>query len=360
MWERSHRLDPFGMSVGTLLFVGCYTNHSPAGIEIFGAREGGLERLGELSMVENPSFLAAHPNQTTLYAVSETVDGHGSGGRLVRLSIDSASGSLTVEQRVTSEGDAPCHLSVDAKGELLCVANYVSGSVAAYRLDPEGRIGDRAFMHQPEPTGGSGRQEGPHAHCAVPHPHRPGFVVADLGHDRITHYGPSGVVHQQLELAPGSGPRHLAWHPTLPLGFVVGELDNTLTVIACDSHTGLFDVSGVVSTLPDGFAGQSLAAEVRVSSNGARVYVSNRGHDSIATFECANDALQLISHVPSGGEGPRHFAINSQGTSMVVANQASNNVAHFRLDSATGEPIRTDRSYQMSEPVCVQFVEVPE
>lgn len=344
------------MDARTFALIGCYTNESPVGIRVFDASHGSLSEVGELRDVENPSFLAPHPNGTVLYAVSETSNGNGDGGAVVALTLEPATGALVPLQEVKSGGDAPCHLSVDTQGRHLYVANYVSGSVIAYRLQTDGRIADVAFRCRHTGTGPTARQEGPHAHCAVPHPHRSGVVVADLGIDSLVHYNLDGTIEDHLEMAPGSGPRHLTWHPTLPIGFVVGELDNTITIIEIDERSGFLTSSATVSTLPADFEGLSLGAEVRVNRGGTRVYVSNRGHDSIAAFAFADRRLELLAHVPSGGRTPRNFALHPSEDSLVVANQDSNCLGRFDI-GPDGVPVLVDQLDEVPEPVCVTFVE---
>ncbi len=347
------------MPVRTFLYVGCYTNQRPVGIHIFDAGANGeLAELGELSGVENPSFLASHPSGTTLYAVSETSTGRGDGGSVHALAIDPSDGSLTPIHNVPSEGDAPCYVSVDADGRHLYVANYVSGTVAAYQLELDGRIGDLLATARHEGSGPTDRQHSPHVHCVVPHCSRPGFVAVDLGIDAVVNYAADGTVESRLQLAPGSGPRHLAWHPRLPVGFLVGELDNTITAVEVDPRSGALSTVATVSTLPPDFEGFSIAAEVRVDPQGEFVYVSNRGHDSIAVFTFSGRSLEPVAHVPSGGTSPRNFALHPSGGTMVVANQDSGSLIGFAVDAETGVPTQLDQHHQVAEPVCVTFVEL--
>ncbi|NNE96753.1 MAG: beta-propeller fold lactonase family protein, partial [Acidimicrobiales bacterium] len=132
------------MVTSDMLYVGCYTGESPAGIHVFDVTDGAFTKVGEVIGIENPSFLAAHPNGATVYAVSETSNGRGDGGSLFALAVDPDDGSLTPTQKVASRGDAPCHLSVTADGAHLYVANYGSGSVASFALGPDGSIGPLA------------------------------------------------------------------------------------------------------------------------------------------------------------------------------------------------------------------------
>ncbi len=359
------------MTERTFLFAGCYTHDSSVGICVFDASDphGGLAELSQVEGIEHPSFLAAHPNGQVLYAVSETSSTEGGG--VVALSIDSADGSLTMIDRVSSQGSAPCYVSVAGDGRYLYVANYVGGSIAVYSLAPDGRFGDLVAVHQHHGSGPTARQEGPHPHCIMPGTNAPAnsghsVYAADLGTDRVIRYAHDGRQHgdqfgpaDELVFDPGCGPRHLAFHPEQPVAFVVCELASTIEVLGVEEETGRLTRHGSWSTLPDGFVGSSIGAEVRVHPNGRQVYVSNRGHDSIAVFAFGGplEPLVPLGHVPSGGVTPRSFAVHPSGRALLVANQDSNSIVRFTIDPATGIPEQCADAYRVSQPVCLTFLE---
>lgn len=351
----------------TLLYVGCYTHHSSVGIHVYDASDpdGVLVETSEVERVEHPSFLAVHPNGKVLYAVSETASIDGGG--LVAFRIDPIDGSLSVIDRTTSQGAAPCYVSLDAHGRYVYVANYLSGSVAVYSLESDGRFRDLVAIHQHDGSGPSPRQDGPHAHCIVADPHGVAVYAVDLGADRIFRYGhdhncakQSFGLRDSLVLDPGSGPRHLAFHPKQPVAFLVCELDSTLITLGVDSATGELCRLHTRSTLPHGFAGESIGAEVRIHPDGQHVYVSNRGNDSIAVFRFAglDEPLESLGHVASGGQTPRSFAVHPSGRSLIVANQDSNNIVSFRIEGETGIPQLRGGSHHASQPVSLTFVEM--
>ena len=342
----------------TLLYVGSYTGNTDFGIRGFEVgRNLELVQVSRTRGIDNPSYLAANPSQALIHAVSEVSTGDGDGGEILTFTVDPGDGSLTPISKAKSHGDAPCYISVEADGSQIYVANYVSGTVAAYKLQLDGRFGELVSIGRHQGKGPTNRQEGPHAHCVVPLRHTPGYVAVDLGIDKLISYSPDGHVQSELLMAPGSGPRHLTWHPQDPIGFVVGELDSTITIVGMAQDATLIAL-GTWPTLPGDFKGNSIGAEVRVHPSGRFVYVSNRGHDSVAVFEFLSDdqTLQLLGHVSSGGRTPRNFAIDPSGETMVVANQDTNSLVMFSIDLETGMPAQTEMEYSVPEPVCVLFV----
>lgn len=345
-----------------LLFAGCYTHHSPIGVRAYVADgpDGRLIEAATTEGIEHASFLAAHPGGRVLYAVSETsrFDG-GTGGGVLAFAIDPSDGSLTEIGRTASHGDAPCHVSVDDDGRRLHVANYGSGTVASYALDVGGRIGRTLGVRQHVGSGPTDRQTGPHAHAVVPGPDRRSIYAVDLGTDRIVQTVDGDVV-DELRLAPGTGPRHLTFHPTAPVAYIVGELSSTLVTARVDAVTGRLADPVACSSLPDGYRGDSLGAEVCMHPGGRHLYVSNRGHDSVAQFDVAHpEAPRFVTTVPSGGEHPRHITVHPDGRALLVANQHSDAIVVLGIDPDGGALSPTGTIVAASQPACLTYVEVP-
>ena len=357
-----------------LVFVGTYTRFEP---HSRGRAEGiHVLRLdpesGKLATVDiergavNPSFLAVAPDRRTLYAVNETpeIDGH-EGGAVSAYAIDDA-GSLRLLNCQPSKGADPCYVSVDGQGRTVFVANYSSGTVAAFPVGDEGELLPNSSVVQHEGRGPrKGRQDGPHAHLIEPDG-TGGFALAtDLGTDRImiyrldsetstlaSHNPPFAAIH------PGAGPRHLAFHPAGRFVYVINELDSTMTACIWDSGSGTLNPFQTVSTLPDGYDGENSCADIHVAPSGRFVYGSNRGHDSIVTYaiDGGTGRLSLVEHVSTMGRTPRGFAIDPDGTFLLVANQDSDTVVSFRLDGSTGLPTPTGAAVAVPSPVCVTFL----
>lgn len=356
-----------------LIYVGTYTGPQSRGIYAFRQARGEAvpEALGCVAEATHPSFLAFPPSGRFVYAVSEVGgNGHEPGGRVIAWARDPASGRLSRLNAAPSGGDGPCHLAVDFTGQHVLVAHYGSGSVAVLPIRADGSLGAPTCV---VPHTGSSvhprRQRQPHVHAVNLAPDNRHALVADLGTDRVVVYRFDAAqgrlepaISPALVLPPGSGPRHLAFHPRGRWVFVLNELSSQLALAEYDAATGRLDLRQLVSTLPADFRGENATAEVAVHPNGRWVYASNRGHDSVAVFAFAADPaprLEVVQHQPTGGRTPRHFALDPSGQTLWVANQASDTVVIFRVEAATGRLSDTDQVLRVPSPVCVRFWETP-
>lgn len=250
---------------------------------------------------------------------------------------------------VQTGGADPCYLAIDRASGCLAVAHYSSGGIAFIRLDPRtGAPGEPTqFMHKGSGPN-AGRQSAPHAHWVGFSPDRHWLHAVDLGADRIFRYAfdPRArsltVAGEAWQAPAGAGPRHLVRHPRLPVAYVVCEMGNVVAALNA-TPDGRFTTKKVVSTLPAGFSGASQAGHIAIDRDGRRLYVSNRGHDSIAVFALdAAGAPSLLQHVSGGGTWPRFFLLLEDQRRVIVANERSGTLdllavgADGRL-AATGE-----------------------
>ena len=355
------------------LYIGTYTSQSKLGRRSEGiyrfsldTRTGALTQQGVTGGIANPTWLALHPSGRVLYAVSEVREyDQRSGGAVVAYARDAITGELTRINDALTLGAGPCYLSLDPTGHLLMAANYTSGSLTVFPVRADGGLEPASQVIQHAGAGPvADRQEGPHAHSILPDPSGHYVLAADLGIDKVMVYRIDLEANRlepadppSADLAPGAGPRHIAFHPNGRWLYVTGELDSTLTVFAWDSERGRLGRVQAISTLPEGWQGINYPAEVAVASSGRFVYMSNRGHDSIAIFAVdeATGRLTPVGHEPTQGAFPRHFALDPTGTFMLVANQDSDNVVVFRVDQVTGKLAPTGHAVEVPMPVCVRF-----
>jgi len=352
-----------------LVYVGTYTGKGSEGIYAyrFDPATGETSSLGLVAPTENPSFLAVDPNGRFLYAVNELDTFRKEPTGAVSLfAIDRESGKLKLLQQVSSLGGGPAHVSLDRSARYLMVANYNGGSVAVFPIGKDGRLGRHtAFVQNAGSSVNPERQAGPHAHFIQATPDNRFAITADLGLDKLLVHrfdaktgsltpGTPGVA----AVDPGAGPRHVAFAPSGKFVYVVNELTSTVTVFAYKPGPGTLDRKQTIPALPKDFAGKNTAAEIVVDAKGRFLYVSNRGHDSIAVFSIDPDSGTLKSPewVPSGGKTPRNFAIDPTGKWLFSANQDSNNINLLRIDQKSGRLTPSDRSLTVVSPVCIRFV----
>lgn len=349
------------------MLIGTYTGGESRGIYAvrLDPTSGRMQSIGLAAEVANPSFLAVHPTRDVVYAVSElsTPDGD-EGGRLFAYNLDRASGRLELLGDLPTGGGSPCHLSLDRQGRHLFVSNYSGGSVAVFALREDGSL-DR--MTQLCHHSGSGpnpaRQEKPHPHSIWVDPSDQFLLAPDLGIDqivvyRLDHKERELAHHASASLAPGAGPRHLAFHPSSRYVYVINELDSTVTAFAYDADQGRLSELHTLSTLPEGFSESSTCADIHVHPSGRFLYGSNRGHDSIAMYEIdeATGRLTFMGCEPTQGKTPRNFALDPSGRLLLAANQESDCVVTFFIDPETGRLSPTGHRIDMPTPVCVKVL----
>ena len=327
------------------MYVGTYTESLPhvrgrgPGIEIcrLSLSSGVLTAVGSARSVVNPSYLAVAPHRRLLFCVEEV-----EGGRVRSFAIDGQTGVLAAIGSQSSGGAWPAHLSVDRDGRWLFVANYASGSVAAIPVEGDGRLAPpRSVARHP------GRpQEGPHAHWIGTDPAGRLVLVADLGMNAIVRYPAdehlgfdAGAGDVTAAARPGAGPRHLAFASDGRRVFAANELDSTLVVYAYEAPSGALEPRQRVATLPRQFSGSSWAGGIRLAESGRSLYVTNRGHDSVAAFRVdpVSGETTLLGHAPCLGRTPRDLAVAPTGRFLLVANQDGDTVVTFSLDPESGE-----------------------
>ncbi|WP_282936142.1 lactonase family protein [Paenibacillus sp. RC67] len=342
-----------------ILFIGTYSSADQEGIHVlsFDPESGELVRLSGIAGIANPSFLAFHSGTNRLYAVSETADN----GFVVAYQFDPVRNDLVEINRQPTGGGYPCHLSLDAEGTWLYSVNYMGGSVCLFPIDEDGAI--LPLSDQIQHAGSSihpGRQEGPHPHSIVNIPGTDCWLVPDLGTDQLYLYN-HDKVNGKLQLESvvaaesGAGPRHVAFHPSLPMVYIINELNSTIAAYRYERHTGSLTYLQTVTTQPVNFKGESTCADIHISLNGQYLYGSNRGHDSIAVFQVLHDGrLEQVTIASSGGKTPRNFALDPSNTFLLAANQDSVLVVTMKLNDR-GIPQSTGHAIRLSKPVCLKF-----
>ncbi len=353
------------------VYFGTYTKAPSKGIyrSRLDVATGRLSPAELAVAAKDPAFLALHPNGKFLYAIDESADVKRTPGQgLSAYALDAKSGELTLLNRQSTGSSGACHLSVDATGRTVLVANYGGGGVSAVSLQPDGRLGGIGSVIQHTGSGvNPARQKAPHAHEIVISADNRFAFVPDLGLDRVFVYRLDPASAQltahtppSASLPPGSGPRHLVFHPGHRFAYVISEMLCTMTVFRYDATAGTLHSVQTISTLPPGetVAKGTSTAEVQIHPGGKFLYGSNRGHDTIVvyTIDAASGKLTYVEYVATRGKTPRHFALDPTGTWLLAENQDSGSVAVFRIDPKTGRLTATGPLVEIPSAVAAVFV----
>lgn len=356
-------------AVSTYFYVGTYTNKGSQGIYLcqLDPLTGELTQAGVTKGVDNPSYLVIDAPRKRLFAVNETLEFKGRpGGSVSAFAIEPFTGDLQLINEQYSHGGAPCYLTVDQNGRFLFVANYLGSIVAVLPITPDGVLQDASHIithtgHSENPK----RQEAPHPHSVNLDPTDQFLFVPDLGLDKVMAYqfNPTDgrlTANKQpwTTTVPGSGPRHMVFHPNLGRAYIINELSSTITSYIYDNILGELKQFQTISTVPPDYSGSNISADLHLSPNGRFLYGSNRGHDSIAHYSVDQETgrLTLIDIVSTRGMKPRGFAIDPNGTCLLAANQDSNSIVSFWIDQGSGALSPTGHQVDIPSPVCLKFI----
>jgi 6-phosphogluconolactonase (cycloisomerase 2 family) len=353
------------------VYVGSYTKNPPGGgssnpvglsVFQFNPTNGAFSLVEEVPSA-NPSFVALDPTRRFLYVVNEIADYEGQrAGSAEAYAINPTTGRITLLNRQSVKGPIPAHLALDPTGQYLVVANYVGGDFVVLPIERDGRLGPVTSEiidtgHGPNAQ----RQASPHPHGITFHPAGQFLATADLGTDqvqifRLAHGNLATV--SQATTAPGSGPRHVVFHPNGQVLFVINELNATVTSFVFDPDKGQIGRElQTISTEPPGYTGPKSTAEIAIHPSGRFLYASNRGHNSIVGYriEPATSRLGVIGYATEGVVFPRNFAIDPSGAWLYVANQKADTIVQFQVDLSTGELKPTGQATPSITPVAIVF-----
>ena len=324
---------------------------------------GRLHIVQRVTEISECHYLALHPNRKYLYAT--TMDGE---VEAVAFAIDEASGHLSKLNSQPAAGTSPCYILVEASEKNVLMVNYTvagqRGNVRVYPIGADGRLqGHSEMIEHDGHSIHSDRQGESHPHMILTTPDNRFALVPDLGTDKIYVYaldtarGKLGL-HTMLDLPAGAGPRHLAFHPDLPVMYVINELDSTLMAWDYD-ESGNWMQRKIVSTLPVDYAADpekpNYCADVHVHPNGRFLYGSNRGHDSIVIYALDEAGMpSLVGHESTRGHWPRAFMIEVRGEYLIVGNRYTDNAAVFAIDRRTGA-LRHCSTLDLAAPIAFKM-----
>jgi 6-phosphogluconolactonase len=357
-------------------YVGTYTKgapggtsgrSNPVGVSAFSVNPatGALTHIQTVPSV-NPSFLAIHPTQRYLYVTNEINDYEGTNGSIEAYAIDGTTGMLTFLNRVSTGGAIPAQLAVDPTGRFVVIGNYIGANYTLLPIAADGRI---MPVVDTVTNTGSGpqkdRQEAPHPHATEFDPAGRYIATADLGIDKIQVFRIDAGARKlepvsEAAVAPGSGPRHVAFHPNGRYLYVINELNATIAVLPYDAATGRVSAAiQTIGTVPADFPPHKSTAEIKVHPSGRFLYGSNRKFeehplaDSIVAYRIdpGSGRLTLIGHTTQNIAFPRHFNLDPTGTYLYACNQKGDTIVQFAIDQASGELRATGRITETPVPV---------
>jgi len=331
----------------------------------FNTDKGTLTNPTLAAEINKPGFLTMHPSGNMLYAVADPA----SGPAVIAYRVKRSDGQTKLE-RVNSVaiGDGTgVHLTVDNTGKFLMTAQYGGGSTALFDLADDGSIASRRQLLKH--SGGSGivdrRQDKPHAHWIGTSPDNQFVFVPDLGMDKVVIWRLDASTatltpHGFGTCPPGSGPRHMKFHPSGTHIYVLNELTLSITTFAYDPAAGTMTPIQTVETLSEKTKAKEVfnsASEIRVHPSGKFVYSANRGHDSISVFRVdeATKKLTIVEVEPIRGSWPRNFNLDPTGKWLIAAGQKSNTATVFSIDQSSGELTFVRQSATVPSSICVLF-----
>ncbi|KAB7706179.1 beta-propeller fold lactonase family protein [Bacillus aerolatus] len=344
-------------------YVGTYTKGDSKGIYTFtlDTETAKITDVKAAATLDNPTYLTISQDNRYLYAVVK----EGSKGGIAAYSINNQTGELEALNRQLLEGASPCHVSVNRENLTAVTANYHKGTIESYAVDQEkGTVSPVSSIMEHEGSGpNKERQEKPHAHYAGFSPDEKYVLAVDLGIDQlITYQVNKGILSEanRLFANPGSGPRHLVFHPNGKYAYVMTELSSEVISLIYNPEDGSFTELQYTPTIPADFSENNQGSAIHISSDGRFVYAANRGHDSIAVFSVNQDSgeLTFVELTSTEGNWPRDFILDPTGKFLVASNQESGNLVLFSRDESTGKLTLLQSDVSVPDPVCVKFLNV--
>ena len=216
--------------------------------------------------IKNPTYLSYQKDTDCLYAVEEIGSEKEFPAHLVSYKIDKTSSEddivvLKETSKVTTDLWAGCHLAV-REGQLL-VASYMSGNLYGVPISKDGNLSSTsAIAYKYIGTGpNAARQEASHAHQVVisTSKNQKYIYVCDLGSDKIWCHDATKPISDEpihaIECPPGSGPRHMVFHPALDVVYVAAELTGDVLTYQYNPMDGNMKMIDQFNSLPKEFQG---------------------------------------------------------------------------------------------------------
>jgi 6-phosphogluconolactonase len=343
----------------------------------FDPANGTIGTFEVAATTSHPTYLALHPNLPVLYSANELPQGD---GQVSSFRLDRSNATLTPLSAASTRGNGPCYVSVDHSGQTAFAANYGGGSLSFIPLVSGGAVNPHTELFECKGNPACGalgpqkdRQDAPHMHCAVVSPDNRFVLACNLGEDAIEVFPirpgrlPVSIDSpQRIGTRPGSGPRHLAFHPNGRWLYCIYELDCTVELFdwAAGMGSARARPGSVVSTLPAGVATNATSphpntgCEIAISPDGRFLYANTRGANTLAVYriDTATGLLTEQQRIGTGGDIARQFTFDPSRRWLLCANQGSSTITVFAHDPVTARLSATAKSYALDIPMFLLFV----
>jgi 6-phosphogluconolactonase len=343
------------------LFTGTYTEGNQKGLFIFdlNPKAGTFKLVSETEVGPNPAYLCISKKYGFIYAANEVDEFNGvKGGAVTTLNYNAKTGVVRKIGELTVPNGGPAYIAISPDDDYLFFANYSGGSVTVVKLNDKGipvSITDTIVY-----KGEGGKVS--HAHMVSFDPSGERVYVTDLGLDRIVIYNFDSINGKLMQISngiadlpKGAGPRHFVFTKDGSRLYVISELNSTISFFNVNKD-GELQLVQSLSTLREGFKGESYCADIHFGKNDKFLYGSNRGENTIVTFQVGTDGkLSLAGHTSCGGDHPRNFVIDPSGKYILVGNQYTGNISMFSIDEKTGLPVGPSKDYKIASPACLKF-----
>jgi 6-phosphogluconolactonase len=346
------------------LFVGTFTTGKSEGIYVydFNTETADFKLRSVAKGLKDPAFLTFSNDHKFVYSVGELSPQEGT---VHAFSFDKNTANLTLLNTQSSQGERPCHIALDKTGKWVAIANYRGGNICVYPVEANGKLGTATQMIQHVgKSKDAERQEKAHAHSVNFSPDNRYLLVPDLGMDKIMQYAfdatsgkLSTIQKPYFQTDSGAGPRHFTFSINGKFGYVVQELNSTVTVFGYKN--GELTAIQTIETLPIDYTGRKWSADIHLSPDGRFLYASNRAHESLTIFSvnAKTGRLTFVAHQNTFGKTPRNFMISPDGKLLLVANQESDNVVIFRRNTTTGLLTKLPQEIIIPNPVCLKLMQ---
>lgn len=351
-----------------ILYVGTFKERNSQGIYVYEFQKDSLsfKLLQTLPEQKSPSFVELHPSGKFLYSVTRGNKADNQPfGAVCAFKVDESTGKLSFINQQSAYGKSPCHISLDNSGKFAFVSNYSSGSLVVYSVKDNGSLSDSIqHISFKGSSVNTNRQNSSHVHSSFISTDNKHLYVSDLGTDKVMIYRlqqQTGLLSPAttncLNVIAGSGPRHLAMHPKINTVYIAEELTSTVSVAKRNLNSGELTVQQQLPTIPVNFKGESSVADIHTTPDGKFLYVSNRGHNSLAIYSIHPETglLTFLDYTGVSGEHPRNFMITPDGKYLLVANRTTDNIVVFEIDKNTGLLDNSGLVQQTPGAVCLKM-----